>query len=145
SINDELKKARLEKDAERLKEDKASRAKKFGEIDSELAKAQKELTQCKHDLEVITQEHAAEELKQLLEEGKPCPVCEQLVRRAPQTRTHPSIEQAKKLVVKREREMHRLIMTKSEMEGGLRELVPQLESRRQEIEECNSSIREATA
>src|SRR6266403_175797 len=144
-LSDERKKVRLEKDAARLKEDQASRAKKLERIDLDLAKAQNELRQFKADLEVLSQKHAAEGLKQLLEGGKPCPVCEQVVTRAPRMKTHPSIEHARNSVVKHERELHRLISTKSDLEGGLRQLTPQLESKRQEIEECDSSIREATA
>jgi len=144
-LNDERKKARLGRDAERLKEGQAGRLKKLDEIDLDLAKAKKELMQSKVDLEGLAQKHVAGELKQLLEEGKPCPVCEQLVKRAPRTKKHPSIDQAKRLVVKHEQEVHGLISTKSTIEGGLRELDPQLESKQREIDECDRSIREATA
>ena len=144
-LNDERKRARLERDAEALREDQAARIQKLDEIKSELNRAQVDLFKSKLNLEELVQKHSAEELKQSIKEGKPCPVCEQLVKRLPRSKKHPSIEHAKRSVLKFEQEAHRLITTKSTIQGGLSELTPQLESKKREIEECVEAIKEAIA
>jgi exonuclease SbcC len=136
-------KSNLETDVTRLKETQTGRVAKINELDTKLAKARNELANAKHDLEVLNQEHQAEELRQLLEEGKPCPVCEQTVEHVPATQQHVNIEQQAILVERYDQEVHLLSTTKSATEGGLEELVPQVESKQREINEISRLIDEA--
>ena len=144
-LKEEQKKAKLEKELTRLAEDQKTREKKLAENEEELVKAREALEQSKLDLEQLVRKHSAEELKRVLEEGKPCPVCEQTVKRVPGTKAHPSVELAKKSVGNREKEVNRLITAKSTMEGELTQLLPRLESKRSEIKESGTTISEAAA
>jgi DNA repair protein SbcC/Rad50 len=143
-LKDEQKKTKLEKDLVRLTDDQTARAKKLAHINQDLAKAEDALAQSKTQFDLLNQQHAAEELKQLLEKGEPCPVCEQTVKSIPKTQKHPSVDQAKRLVAQREKELKGLVVTKSTLEAGLVELKPQFESKKGEIGETEGAISEAT-
>jgi exonuclease SbcC len=142
-IDDLQTKSNLETDVTRLKETQANRLAKISELDTKLANARNELAKAKRDLGVLTQKHRAEELRQLLAEGEPCPVCEQTVEHVPATQKHVTIDREAMLVERYEQEVHLLSTTKSATEGGLEELVPQLESKQREINDISRLIDEA--
>jgi len=142
-IDDLQTKSNLETDVTRLKETQANRLAKIRELDTKLANARNELAKAKRDLGVLTQKHRAEELRQLLAEGEPCPVCEQTVEHVPATQKHVTIDREAMLVERYEQEVHLLSTTKSATEGGLEELVPQLESKQREINDISRLIDEA--
>lgn len=144
-LKDEQRKSKLELEIARLNEDEKNRRLNIEEIDSALTKALDELSKSKVELEALTRRHLAEELKQQLEEGKPCPVCEQVVQHAPHKKKHPSVDQATKLVEKQEKETHRLSASKASIEGGLGELGPQLQNKQHEVDEIAKLIGEAGA
>ncbi|HKR13310.1 MAG TPA: SMC family ATPase [Pyrinomonadaceae bacterium] len=142
---DEQRKTKLELEIVRLNDDEKTRRLKIQETDSALTKARDELNNFKAELEALTHRHLAEELKQQLEEGKPCPVCEQVVEHAPPKKKHPSVDQARKLVEEQEKETHRLSASKASIEGGLSELGPQLQNKQHEVAEIVKLIGEAGA
>jgi DNA repair protein SbcC/Rad50 len=143
-LKEEKKKEKLEKELDGLTEDQKASVKKVAQLDDELLQAQALLNQTKADLEDLVQEHSAEVLKRLLEEGKPCPVCEQAVKLVPKSRAHPSVELAKKSVTKCEAELRHLETTKSKIQGQLEQLMPRLKSKGEECEEVDAAIAEAS-
>jgi exonuclease SbcC len=142
-LKEEKKKERLEKELTGLTEDQKAGVKRIAQLDDELVQAQAALSQSKAELEALVQRHSAEELKRVLIEGKPCPVCEQAVTRVPKSKAHPSVEIAKKSVRKCEEVVKDLDTTKSTLEGQLIQLGPRLKSKREEIEEIDAAVSEA--
>jgi DNA repair protein SbcC/Rad50 len=144
-LKDEKRKEKLEKELIGLTEDHKAWVKRVAQLDDELVKAQERFSQSKADLEALVQRHSAEELKRVLEQGKPCPVCEQTVKRVPKSKAHPSVELAKKSVRKCEEEVKERETTKSKIQGQLEQLGPRLKNKREEIDETGAAASEAAA
>jgi exonuclease SbcC len=143
-IKEEKRKERLEKELAGLTRDRNAAVKRVGGLDDELSRAQEALDRSKADLDALVQKHSAEELKRVLEEGKPCPVCEQAVKRVPKFKTHPSVDLAKKSVRKCEEHMKDLETTRSRIQGQLEQLGPQLKSKGGEIEDTDAAVIDTT-
>jgi len=142
-ITDEQRKAKLEKDLNRLVRDQQLRGEKLSQLKDDLVGAETALERASTDLELLVQQHAVAELQGTLKEGKPCPVCEQQVRRLPQTKRHRSMEQAKKSVKAYEKQVKDFLRATSSLEGELRQTAPLLSGKKQEITETESRIDEA--
>jgi DNA repair protein SbcC/Rad50 len=142
-LKDEKKKERLEKELMAMTADQKAWVKRVAQLDNELVKAQARFNQSKEDLESLVQRHSAEELKHVLKKGQPCPVCEQTVERVPKSRTHPSVQLAKKSVRVCEEEVKERETTKSKIQGQLEQLGSRLKSKQEEIEETSAAASEA--
>lgn len=143
-LKEEKKKERLEKELDGLTQDQKAAVKRVGELDDELSQAQEALNHSKAGLEALVQKHSAEELKRMVEEGKPCPVCEQTVKRVPKSKRHPSVDLAKKSVHKSEENMKDLETTRSKIQGQLEQLGLRLKSKRGEIEDTDAAVNDTT-
>jgi exonuclease SbcC len=142
-IKDEQQKTRIETELERLIRDRQARTEKLSAVKKDLTRAEKQLSAARIELELLAQQHAAAELKGALEEGKPCPVCEQDVKRVPKAKRHPSIEQARKSVQTYEQEVNDFLRTTSTLGGELRQIDPRLTGKKREIGETETRISEA--
>ena len=142
-IKDEQRKAKIEKELDRLLKDQDTRKKKLLTLKDDSAKAEKQLEVARDDHDLLVQQHASEELKSTLAEGKPCPVCEQAVTRVPGVRRHPSIEQAKKKVKDFEKQLTELVKTSSTLQGEITQTEPQIVGKKREVIETENRIRDA--
>ena len=142
-IVDELKRSKLEQSREELLGRTRAREEELKGIDEELSSAENDLIKAKSELEALQHQHSAEDLKRTLEKGRPCPVCEQPVTRVPRARKHASIDAAKVSIRQHEKRVSELVKNKSMIEGELTQLTPQIDDRRQQIGDLDSSIRDA--
>jgi exonuclease SbcC len=142
-IKDEQRKAKIEKEVDRLIKDQNTRKERVAKLKEDSEKAEKQLLAARDDHDSLVQQHAAEELKSTLAEGKPCPVCEQEVNRVPGAKRHPSIEQAKKKVKDFEKQLTELVKTISTLQGELTQTEPQVVEKKQEVIETETRIRDA--
>ncbi len=142
-IADEQKRSKLEQSRQELLGRTRSRGEELNGIEEQLSSAEQDLAQAKSELEALQHQHSAEDLKRTLEKGKPCPVCEQSVARVPKARKHASIDAAKNSIKQREKRVSELVKNKATIESELTQLTPQMEDRRQQIEDLDSSIGDA--
>lgn len=142
-LKDDRRKAKLEREVDQLRRDQKARQEKLATFNKDSTKLEKQLEEANGDLELLRQQHSAEELKNALAEGKPCPVCEQEVTRLPASRRHPSIEQAKKTVKSFEKQITDLVKTCAGLEGELRQTEPQVAGKKQEVVDTENRISDA--
>src|ERR1051326_8138129 len=129
-ITDEQRKLRLEKELNQLIKDQQVRNEELSQKKKDLASAETALEKARGDLELLVQQHTASELRGVLKEGMPCPVCEQEVRQVPKTKRHPSTEKAKRDVKAYEKQVNDFLRATASLEGELLQTDPQLRDRK---------------
>lgn len=139
-ITDEQRKVRLEKELNRLIRNQQVRNEELSQKKKDLVSAETALEKARGDLELLVHQHTASELRGVLKEGMPCPVCEQEVRRVPKTKRHPSTEKARRDVKAYEKQVNDFLRATASLEGELLQTDPQLSDKRQEITETESRI-----
>jgi exonuclease SbcC len=144
-IKAETRKAKLENEQKSLDASCRKLESNLKQLEQESAVAERALQTSRDDLESLKRAHAAEELKQVLEAGKPCPVCEQVVSRLPKAKKHPSIDQAQKTVIRLEKEVARLTQEKSAAREELARKTPLIERNKSDIAELADGISAAVA
>jgi DNA repair protein SbcC/Rad50 len=142
-IKDQQRKIKLENELNTLVSDQKLRNEQIADFKERLIRAEGELAAAKARHELLRHQHAAADIKPTLERGKPCPVCEQEVKELPEVILHPSMEQAKKTVKTNEKKLSDLVKRTSTLEGELRQLEPQLTSKKEEIDITENRVREA--
>lgn len=139
-IRAEVRKTTLEHELKALNADSRRHEEQMKELAHDIAAGEQGLKKSREGLEALQQAHRAEELKQLLETGKPCPVCEQEVARVPKARKHPSVDQARRAVAACEKQVKLLLDERSAAREGLAQIRPLLKRNQADIEELATGI-----
>jgi exonuclease SbcC len=138
----EDRKAALEKERARLLKSHEEETKSLASINGSLASAEESFGEAKIELEVLTRQHLAVELRQSIGKGSECPVCLQVVAVMPKTGKHPSLEKAKRAVESRQEKLDELLASKLATQTKLGLLEQQIEDKRLRIEEIESDLTE---
>lgn len=144
-IKAEARKTKLENELKSLSANGRRLEEKMRELDSNVAVGELGLKEAREQLEALQQAHRAEELKEVLETGKPCPVCEQEVKRAPKARKHPSIDQGRRAVAACEKKVKLLLDERSSTREELAQIKPLHRRNQSDIEELSTGIAAATS